>query len=77
MPPFLCLRRFIWSYGGIRAEAPSGRGVSEFGRVRGRIYSSLKVLATALECIFRVFRLNLRLKLKETPVSEQSLRVDT
>ena len=76
VPPFLCLLRFIWSYGGIRVEAPSGRGVSEFGRVRGRIYSSLKVLATALECIFRVFRLNLRLKLRETPVSEPSLRMD-
>ena len=77
MPPFLCLRRFISSCGGIRVEAPSRRGVSEFGRVRGRIYSSLKVLATALECIFRVFRLNLRLKLRETLVSEPSLRMDT
>ena len=77
MPPFLCLRRFIWSYAGIRVEVPSGRGVSEFGRVRGRIYSSLKVLSTALQCIFRVFRLNLRLKLRETPMLEQSLRMDT
>ena len=58
------------------AEAPSGRGISEFGHVRGRVYSSLRVLATALECIFRVFRLNLRLKLRETPMFEQSLRMD-
>ena len=56
---------------------PSGWGISEFGHVRGRIYSSLRVLATALECIFRVFRLNLRLKLRETPMFEQSLRMDT
>lgn len=58
------------------AEVPSGWGISEFGHVRGRIYSSLRVLATALECIFRVFRLNLRLKLRETPMLEQSLRMD-
>ena len=59
------------------AEVPNGWGISEFGHVRGRIYSSLKVLATALECIFRVFRLNLKLKLRETPMFEQSLRMDT
>ena len=58
------------------AEVPSGWGISEFGHVRGRIYSSLRVLATALECIFRVFRLNLKLKLRETPMFEQSLRTD-
>ena len=59
------------------AEVPGGWGISEFGHVRGRIYSSLRVLATALECIFRIFRLNLRLKLRETPMFEQSLGVDT
>ena len=58
------------------AEVPSGWGISEFGHVRGRIYSSLRVLATALECIFRVFRLKLSLKLRETPMLEQSLRMD-
>ena len=57
------------------AEVPSGWGISEFGHVRGRIYSSLRVLATALECIFRVFRLNLRLKLRDTPVSERVMGV--
>ena len=40
-----------------RLRMPSGWGISEFGHVRGRIYSSLRVLATALECIFRVFSL--------------------